>query len=143
VTAGFRYRFRVRYGECDAQQIVFNARWAEYVDLAATEYTRALFGSTDPAAAGLDWRLRRQVLEWRAPGRFDDILVATVTTLAVGTTSFTLATTFSRDATPLVTAETVYVAVDAAGAKRPVPDRHRAALLAGSPTLIDCAGDRI
>ena len=45
MSAIFRFRFRVRYGECDAQQIVFNARWADYVDLATTEYTRVLFGS--------------------------------------------------------------------------------------------------
>ena len=45
MSAIFRFRFRVRYGECDAQQIVFNARWADYVDIAATEYTRALFGA--------------------------------------------------------------------------------------------------
>jgi hypothetical protein len=24
--------FRVRYGECDAQKIVFNARWGDYID---------------------------------------------------------------------------------------------------------------
>ena len=70
-----RHLLRVRYGECDAQSIVFNARWADYVDIAVTEYTRALFGSTDPAVAGLDWRLRRQTLEWRAPARFDEVVL--------------------------------------------------------------------
>lgn len=142
---GFTYRFRVRYGECDAQQIVFNARWADYVDIAATEYTRALFGSVDPAVAGLDWRLRKQTLEWRAPARFDWIVLARVSTVAVGTTSFTLATVFTRDGdpAPLVTAETVYVVVDpVAGSKQPVPDRHRAALVAGASAVVDCAGDR-
>ena len=29
----FRYYLRVRYGECDAQKVVFNARYADYVDL--------------------------------------------------------------------------------------------------------------
>ncbi|MGH9635377.1 MAG: acyl-CoA thioesterase, partial [Candidatus Angelobacter sp.] len=38
----FRYYLRVRYGECDAQKVVFNARYAEYVDLATTEFLRAL-----------------------------------------------------------------------------------------------------
>ena len=38
----FRFRFRVRYNECDAQQVVFNARYADYVDLAMTEFMRAL-----------------------------------------------------------------------------------------------------
>ncbi len=140
----FRFLFRVRYGECDAQKIVFNARWSEYVDLAATEYTRQLFGSVDPDAAGLDWRLVRQLIEWRAPARFDDVLVAEVTTVRVGTTSFTFATRFGRpgDDDALVTAETVYVAVAAhTGVKQAVPDHHRAALLGGAPdAVIDHAG---
>ena len=38
----FRYYLRVRYGECDAQKVVFNARYADYVDLATTEFLRAL-----------------------------------------------------------------------------------------------------
>lgn len=141
MTAGFSFRFRVRYGECDAQAIVFNARWAEYVDLAASEYTRVLFGGVDPASAGLDWRLRRQVIEWRAPARFDDVLEARVATVAVGTTSFTLATTFHRGGEELVTAETVYVVVEpGTGTKQPVPDRHRALLLAGTDQTIDQSG---
>ncbi|MCA9677634.1 MAG: acyl-CoA thioesterase [Kofleriaceae bacterium] len=144
MSAPFRVLLRVRYGECDAQHIVFNARWGDYVDVAATEYTRAVFGGVDAAAAGMDWRLVRQVLEWRAPARFDDVLEARVRTVAVGTTSFTLATEFVRwpDGAALVTAETVYVAVDPdAGGKRPVPDASRRALEAGAPgQLVDQAG---
>lgn len=135
VSEPFRFVFRVRYGECDAQKIVFNARWAEYVDLAATEYTRVLFGSVDPDEAGLDWRLVRQLVEWRGPASFDDVLVAEVRTVKVGTTSFTLATQFrkSGEEAVLVTAETVYVVVAPHTAtKLPVPDRHRAALEAGA-----------
>jgi acyl-CoA thioester hydrolase len=136
VSHPFRFLFRVRYGECDAQQIVFNARWGEYVDIAATEYTRELFGSVDPDQAGLDWRLVRQLVEWRAPARFDDVLSAEVRTVKVGTTSFTLATEFRRaaESAVLVTAETVYVVVEPHGStKLPVPDRHRAALERGAP----------
>jgi acyl-CoA thioester hydrolase len=144
VTAPFCLLFRVRYHECDAQAIVFNARWGEYVDVATSEYTRVLFGGVQPEVAGLDWRLVRQVLEWRGPGRFDDVLCAEVSTVRVGTTSFTLATAFRRwpDGPLLVSAETVYVAVDPAqGEKRPLPERHRRALEAGAPgRLVDHAG---
>ena len=41
----FTLLLRVRYGECDAQQVVFNARYGFYIDVAATEFYRALFGS--------------------------------------------------------------------------------------------------
>ncbi|HUJ60231.1 MAG TPA: thioesterase family protein [Kofleriaceae bacterium] len=135
----FRYLLRVRYGECDAQGIVFNARWAEYVDIAASEYTRALFGSVDPAVTGIDWRLVKQTLEWRAPGRYDDVLDIRVRTLRVGTTSFALATEFCRhgETAVLATAETIYVVVDpAAGVKRPVPEACRAALERGAPGVV-------
>jgi acyl-CoA thioester hydrolase len=37
----FRYYLRVRYSECDAQKIVFNARYGEYVDLAVSEFMRS------------------------------------------------------------------------------------------------------
>lgn len=142
MTAGaLRLRFRVRYGECDAQQIVFNPRWGDYVDLAVTEYARAVLGGVTPAATGLDWRVVRQLVEWMAPARFDDVLVAEVRTAAVGTTSFTLATRFLRADALLVTAETVCVAVGADGAKRPLGDAHRAALAAGADgRLVDQAG---
>jgi acyl-CoA thioester hydrolase len=146
VVEPFRFLFRVRYQECDAQKIVFNARWGDYVDLAATEYTRAIFGVADPAEIGFDWRLVRPVLEWKAPGRFDEVIEARVHTLRVGTTSFTVATDFRRwpDGPRLVTAETVYVVVDAeTGSKQPVPDARRQALEGGAPgRLVDHAGAR-
>jgi acyl-CoA thioester hydrolase len=131
--------FRVRYQECDAQKIVFNARWGEYVDLATAEYTRALFGSVDPAVSGLDWKLVRQTLEWKASAHYDEVIEARVRTVRVGTTSFTLATEFVRwpDDVVLVTAETVYVATDPAlGTKLPVIDDHRRKFEAGAAGVI-------
>jgi len=140
----FRFLFRIRYHECDAQKIVFNARWGEYVDLASTEYTRRLFGSVDPEVSGIDWRLVRQTIEWKAPGRFDEVIEARVHTVRVGTTSFTLATEFVRwpDSAPLVTAETVYVATHpTTGTKQPVSDEHRHKLEAGAAEIVvDHAG---
>jgi len=128
---------RVRYNECDAQGIVFNARWADYVDIAVGEYTRVLFGGIDPAETGLDWRLVKQTLEWRAPARFDEVLDIRVRTLRIGTTSFALATEFRRGATHLAAAETIYVVVDnAANAKRRIPDPARAALERGAAGVV-------
>ena len=135
----FRYLLRVRYGECDAQGIVFNARWGEYIDLAASEYTRVLFGSTDPAISGIDCRLVKQTMIWKAPARFDEVLELRVRTLAIGTTSYTTMTEVRRfpDGPHLVDCETVYVSVElGAGTKRPVPDRHRALLERGAPGVV-------
>jgi len=134
----FRLLLRVRYCECDAQGIVFNARWGDYADIASGEYVRALLGSVDPAVTGADWRLVKQTTEWRAPARYDDVLDVRVRTLRVGTTSFVLETEYRRhpDGAPLARTETVCVMVDPSGQKRPIPDETRAVLERGAPGVI-------
>jgi acyl-CoA thioester hydrolase len=135
----FRLLLRVRYGECDAQGIVYNARWIEYVDIAASEYTRVLFGSVDAATTGIDWRLVKQTCEWHAPGRYDDVLDIRVSTLRVGTTSFALATDIRRYGTAdtLVTVETIYVAFDPRTlSKQAISSTHREALERGAPGVV-------
>jgi len=97
-----------------------------------------LFGSVDPAATGLDWRLVKQTTEWRAPARYDDVLDVRVRTLRVGTTSFQLATEYRRfaDQAHLAATETTCVMVDPSGAKRPIADAARAALERGAPGIV-------
>ena len=41
MTERFRYYLRVRYQECDAQKVVFNARYGDYIDQACIEFLRA------------------------------------------------------------------------------------------------------
>ena len=139
----FRFLLRVRYLECDAQKIVFNARWGDYVDVAMTELARTIWGPIDGSPQGLDYRLVRQVLEWRGPAHFDDVVEARLRCAKIGTTSFTIATEFRRfgEDPTLVTAETTYVCVAPGTAtKQPLPAAHRAALEHGAPgVLVDHA----
>lgn len=132
----FRYRFRVRYNECDAQQVVFNARYADYVDLAMTEFMRALGHDYKTLLArGLDNQVVKLTLEWQAPARFDDRLEAQVRTLRVGRSSFQIEQQIIKvdDGQPLCRAEAVYVLVTTEPlAKITVPDDLRAALEAGT-----------
>jgi acyl-CoA thioester hydrolase len=135
----FRYLLRVRYGECDAQGIVFNARWADYIDIATSEYSRALFGSVDPRVTGIDWKLVRQTIEWKASGRYDEVIDVRIRPVRIGTTSFTLGFEIARwpDGAVLVTAETVFVAVDpVAGTKQAISGAHRHKFDAGAPGVI-------
>lgn len=138
----FRYYLRVRYQECDAQKVVFNARYGEYVDLAVGELFRALGFGEAMVSGALDYQLVKQTTEWRGPARYDDVLEISVATRKLGTTSFVLGVEFRRDgaAEVLATVETVYVLVDAALAKRPLPPELRAALERGSDAAIDHAG---
>ena len=111
----FRYYLRVRYQECDAQHVVFNARYGDYIDLACFEFLRAaLPRPTDMFDGTFEIQTVRQAIEWKAPARFDDVLEISVWASRLGTTSFTLSFELRRagEADALVTSETVYVHVD-------------------------------
>jgi acyl-CoA thioester hydrolase len=136
MTPKFRYYVRVRYQECDAQHVVFNARYGDYIDLACSEFLRAALPSPrDVFDGSFEIQTVRQVIEWKAPARFDDVLEVSVWASRIGTTSFTLAFELRRasDGTLLVTSETVYVHVDPKSfAKRSIEPRMRAALESGA-----------
>ncbi len=140
----FIYRLRVRYHECDGQKIVFNARYAEYIDIAALEYSRHLFGSVDANSGGIDWRLVQQTTEWKAPAHFDEVLDVQVQTKSLGRTSFCLLADIIRpsDGTRLVSAETTYVVYnEVTASKAPIPGPGRERLEQGAPGIvIDCSG---
>jgi acyl-CoA thioester hydrolase len=137
----FRYYLRVRYGECDAQRVVFNARFAEYVDVASMELFRALGYGPQVMSGEFDFQVVKQTIEWRAPARLDDVVEIAVQAERLGTTSFTLSAEFRRAGAELLArAETVYVVVDTHTLqKKPIPDDVRAALNAGTSTVTDHA----
>lgn len=144
MTERFRYYLRVRYGECDAQKVMFNARYGDYVDLATTEFFRAL-GLKDVVITGhFDYQVVRQTLEWKAPARFDQVLELSVYARQLGNTSFVLTTEFraAGEEFVLATAETVYVLVDAGTLeKTPLPAELRTALEKGAAgKVVDHAG---
>jgi len=131
----FRYYLRVRYIECDAQKVVFNSRYAEYVDVAINEFLRAIGVLPDFIDGSLDFQLVKQTIEWKAPARFDQVLELSVAAIRLGTTSFTLGTTFriAGEEKVIVTVETVYVLVDARTlTKLALSDALRAAIDAGA-----------
>lgn len=141
----FRFRHRVRYGECDPQQVVFNARYGDFIDIGITEYLRHLMGGIQGLnGMGLDMMVVKQTKEWRGPARFDDVLEQSIRTGRVGTTSFTILTDFTLwpDGGPVMVAETVYVMTAFGVAeKRAIPGDLMSRLLAGVPgRLVDHAG---
>lgn len=134
----FRYYLRVRYGECDAQKVVFNARYGEYTDLAITEFLRALGYGEQMVTAELDFQLVRQTTQWRSPARYDNVLEGSVTSTGVGNTSFTLRCEFRvAGSEPVICeSETIYVLVDHATlTKRRVPQDMRERLERGAPEV--------
>lgn len=140
----FRYYLRVRYGEVDAQKVVFNSRYSEYVDIACTEFIRAIGFGAALLDHSLDYQLVKQTIEWQAPARFDHVLEIRMFAVRLGKTSFTLGTEFriAGQDRVIATGETVYVMVDHATlTKRVLPDDFRAALDAGAAGVtVDHAG---
>jgi acyl-CoA thioester hydrolase len=131
----FRYYLRVRYIECDAQRVVFNSRYGEYVDVSINEFLRAIGVLPEFLDGRLDFQLVKQTVEWKAPARFDQVLELSIAATRLGTTSFTIGTEFriAGDDRVIAAVETVYVLVDAHTlTKLPLPDGLRAALQDGA-----------
>jgi acyl-CoA thioester hydrolase len=125
--APFSHELRVRYGECDAQGIVFNANFLAYVDVVLTEIWRASMGSYDVLlATGVDTVVAEANMRFRAPGRFDDVLRIEAGFDGLGTTSTTLKLWFRRGEELLCDADIRYVFVDVkTWEKAPIPEAVR------------------
>ena len=131
----FRYYLRVRYIECDAQKVVFNSRYSEYVDVGLNEFLRAAGVLGDFMTGPLDFQLVKQTVEWKAPARFDQVLELRIAATRLGTTSFTIGTAFrvAGEERVIVTVETIYVLVDGKTlTKLPLTDAIRVALQEGA-----------
>ena len=113
----FMHGHRVRYDEVDAQGIVGNASWLNLIQLGRIEYLRYLGlmlegGSRTPVQAVV----RRSVVDYLSPARFDDALAIRVRTAQLGNRSARLEYIVDNVDTglrPLV-AETVLVCVEMA-----------------------------
>ncbi|MGJ8674566.1 MAG: acyl-CoA thioesterase [Pseudoalteromonas sp.] len=133
----FELLLRVRYSECDAQEVVFNARYADYADLAATEFMREVIGGYQSMIdQGLDNQVVNLQISWQNSAKFDDVLCLSVHTTHVGNTSFTMQVIMSDwlSKRAIATAEIVYVMLSSASfTKIPVPQKIKEQLLKGAP----------
>lgn len=141
----FCYYLRVRYAECDAQKVVFNSRYVDYVDAAMTEFTRVIWGDyNELLARGIDNQVVHLSIDWKGPARFDEIIAITVTPERVGNSSYTLRVDFHNrnTAAHLASAEVVYVMVNAETfEKMEIPGNMRGTLEEGAPGVrVDHAG---
>jgi acyl-CoA thioester hydrolase len=127
----FVHRLRVRYHECDAQGIVFNANWFTYFDVTLTEWFREAFGSYGALVTdhGADVVLAETTARFRGSARFDEDLEIAVAVESLGRTSMVVLFTARRGDEALVEGRTVYVFVDSNSmGKREIPAAVRARL---------------
>ncbi len=107
----FFHKLRVRWAEVDAQGIVFNPHYLMYVDVAFTEYWRAV-GFPYPEALlkyGADTFAVNSEINFRGSALFDDELDIGVRMSKFGRTSMTLSVGIFRDDDLLSDVRMVYV----------------------------------
>ena len=136
----FTHLLRVRYSECDAQKVVFNAKFVEYIDVAVTEFMRCIWGGYNALLeSGFDNQVVGLNINWKSPARFDDVLAIRIHTTTIGTTSFKLQVEFSNhnSAVAIASADITYVLVSAATYhKAPIPEALKVALMQGAKGVI-------
>jgi acyl-CoA thioester hydrolase len=131
VPAAFEHRIRVRYAECDAQGVVFNAHWLTYFDETCTRFVEAWGFGPDFWINEFDVMLVKAVLEWSGPARFDDWLTIDAGCERIGTKSFDIRYRASVDGRAACAAVITYVAVaPGTTGSMVVPDAVRDALAA-------------
>jgi acyl-CoA thioester hydrolase len=119
LTPPFVHQLRVRYHECDAQGIVFNAHHFAYFDITLTELWREAFGSYDALReSGSDLMVKDAQATFHASPRFDDLLDIELTIAKLGNSSMTCTFEEKRDGQVLVSGRLVHVFVDATSWKK-------------------------
>ena len=136
MTNDFCYLLRVRYSECDAQKVVFNGRYSDYVDIAAGEFTRAIWGDyNDMLSKGIDNQVVSYSIDWQGPAHFDDVLAVRVKPKKIGNTSYSLQVDFYHydNKKMIASAQIVYVMVSVdKHEKMAIPDLMRKQLESGA-----------
>lgn len=133
VPAPLTCNVRVRYGECDPQNVVFNAHFLAYFDIAITELFRAAFGGYQAIIdRGVDFVVAEARLRYRQAAHFDEDLRLEVAVTRLGMTSVTTSYRVRRDAELLVEGTLRHVLVELTGrepgAKTAIPDWMRESL---------------
>ena len=113
------HKLRVRWAEVDMQRVVFNAHYLTYIDTALAEYWREI-GLPYPEdyvnRYANDLFLRKATVDYLGSARYDDWLDVFCRTSRLGRSSMTMSFEVWQhdappDASPLLTAELVYVNV--------------------------------
>ena len=126
----YRHTLRVRYSECDAQGVVYFARYPFFFDVAITELWRDRIGPYDATVqAGSDFVVGEMNVRYRAPALFDDDIDVVIDDVRIGETSLTFEWRIERGEDLLVEGMLRQVCIEpATKRKKPVPDDVRAGL---------------
>ena len=126
----FRCTERVRWSDCDAQGIVFNGSYFDYLEVAQADYFRNLgFILYDPdGRRHFDTATVKATLEYISPARVDDLIDIYWKVERIGNSSLTTRSEIHNRAAGdlLLRAEIIYVNFDSdTSVSRRVPDDLR------------------
>ena len=121
----FRTSLRVRYQEVDLQNVVFNAHYLGWCDIASAEWMRQTIGWTG-VDDDIDWMLVKAQIEWQGSATYPDVVDIDCGIARWGNSSFDIAYRGTVAEQPVFTALITYVSVTP-GTKdsTPVPSRMR------------------
>src|SRR5664279_4030422 len=110
VAEPFAHTMRVRYAECDALGVVFNAHYLTYLDQTMTELFRlAVGGYRRLIESELDMAVADVHMQFHAPARFDEEITLEAMVAHIGTTSLITHHRILRDGALLLAREMVHV----------------------------------
>jgi len=125
MTQPYTHQLRVRWGEVDAQGVVFNPNYLLYADVAGTEYFRHLGRDGLTVPDFLELYVVDAHISFKSPARYDDLIDCAIEPVRLGTSSFQLRFTITRAGELLTEITLTYVrAVD--GQSTPLSDAFRA-----------------
>lgn len=133
----FVEHIRVRYNECDMQNVVFNANYWMYADDVVAQWLRYSVarhtGNADVSwsSLGFDFMLKTATGTWHKGATYGDVIDATCSVSRWGNTSFDVAVSMTVQGQAIFDCAITYVSVTP-GTHTPVavPEAIRAALSA-------------
>ena len=131
-------RIRVRYNECDMQDVVFNANYFMYADDAVAQWMRHsvnVMNGSDPndlvswADIGFDFMLKTTTATWHKSATYGDTIDARCEAIRWGNTSFDVSVSMSVKDALIFDCIITYVSVTpGTHTPAPVPDSLKSAL---------------
>ena len=130
-------RIRVRYHECDMQNVVFNANYWMYADDAVAQWMHHSIAAemgVDPQGlrmvdVGFDFMLKTASGTWHRPARYGDTIDAACAVSRWGNTSFDVDVAMTVAGESVFDATITYVSTTpGAAVATPVPDMIKRAL---------------
>jgi acyl-CoA thioester hydrolase len=125
----FTMQLRIRYGECDAQGVVFNANWFAFFDVVLTEAWREAIGPyTEMIESGTDLVVAEASARYLGAARFDELVDFEWRINRLGTTGMSTRIDASVDGRPVAEGHMRHVFIEpATKEKKPMPDDIRRA----------------